>query len=339
MVTLKEIAQRAGVSVITVSRVLNDTHRNKVGAKTRAQVQRIAEEMGYHPNIPARALRGNRTYQFGLVVPFVDGSFIADIVQGLQDVAMEMQYSCLLYLTAFKPALELEIFRTLRQRNVDGVLWLPGPTREAELDDLLEELKVLQLLYSEVPGIHSILVDQERGGYEATCHLIGLGHRHIGILAGDDRHGKQRLMGYRRALEDAGIEPREAWIKVGPTNWEGGRTGASELLALDPRPSALVCYSDLVAWGALRSAQEHGLVVPDDLSLVGYDDLPYIQYVETPITTVAQPKRELGELAMNTLIRMIDGDNVQDSVLMPWLVTRSSTTAPKRNPAGGKCTD
>lgn len=325
MVTLKDIAERAGVSVITVSRVLNDTHPNKVSEKTRSRVRRIADELGYHPNIPARALRGHRTYQFGLVVPTVDYSFVPQIIQGLQEAAIEMHYSCLLYVTNWDPDLELQIFKTLMAKTVDGIVWIPEPQRDEEVDKLVKDQKVIQLQHKEIPDVPAILVDQEEGGYQATRHLIALGHRRIGNLTHVDRHGKQRLDGYLRALQQADITPSEEMIqRVAPT-WDEAHQGAHALLDRREPPTAIVCYSDLVAWAALRAAQERGIVVPDELSLIGFDDVAFIQHLEIPMTTVAQPKHELGRLAMSFLSDLIDGKEVNDHVLTPSLIIRSST--------------
>ena len=335
MATLKEIAEKAGVSTITVSRVLSDKHPNKVSAETRARVLRIAEELGYRPNIAARALRERRTYQFGLVIPSIDESFIADVVQGLQNVAMDLHYSCLLYVTKFEPGLELEIFRTLVKKGADGVLWLPRPQRDPEVDRIARDLPVVQLYHKEVPDAPAILVDQEHGAYAATKHLLDLGHRRIAKLAGHDRHGRQRLAGYYRALCEAGLEPDPDLIRAIPTHarpfdvhWERARSATHALLSSNDPPTAIVCYSDLVAWGALRAAQESGVAVPESLSLVGFDDIQFIRFVEVPMTSVAQPKRELGELAMSTLDRLIRGEKVDDITLVPSLVRRASTAPP-----------
>lgn len=325
MVTLKEIAEKAGVSPITVSRVLNGSHPSKVSAKTRARVLKIAEELGYHPSIAARALRGKRTYQFGLVVPGIDYSFVPGIIQGLQDAAMDLHYSCLLYVTRWNAALELEIFRALIAKRVDGIVWIPEPHPPPDVAGLLKEQKVVQLQHKELADKPALLVDQEEGGYRATRHLIELGHRRIGNLAYHDRHGKLRLQGYTRALVEAGLGSSTDLVRrVGPT-WEDALQGAHELLALDEPPTAIVCYSDLVAWAALRAAHQKGVRVPDQLSLVGFDDTPFVEHIEVPLTTVAQPKHELGRLAMAMLSDLIDGKRVESQVLSPTLVIRSST--------------
>ena len=327
---MKDIARRAGVSVVTVSRVLNGKYPNKVSDETRRRVLQIVEELGYRPNISARALRERRTYQIALVTPSIDVSFIAEVVQGIQDVAMDLGYSCLVYVTKSQPALECRIFRAIAGKNVDGVIWLPGPTREKEVDRAARALPLVQILYKELDDVPAVLVDQVQGAYAATWHLLSLGHRRIGNLAGNDRHGRQRLAGYYKALEEAGIAPEEGWVRFVPTSWDGARAEAQGLLSLPNRPTAVLCYSDVVASGVLRSARENRIVVPDELSVIGFDDVDFSRYLDIPLTTVAQPKHELGELAITTLLRRIEGEAIEDRVLIPRLVVRASTISPHR---------
>lgn len=330
MATLKDIALEAGVSVITVSRVLSGKHPNKVGSATRSHVLQVAERLGYQPNIPARALREQRTYQFALVVPYVHLSFIPDVIQSLQNVAMEKGYSCLLYLTAFEPELERQVFRDLVTKRVDGVVWLPGPTRAKELDHIFQDLPVVQILYKEVADAPAVLVDQAHGAYLATQHLLELGHEKIGALVVQDRHGQQRRAGYERAIAQAGLSPFRIW-RLSGSSWETAVRTTRGLLDDMRQASAIVCYSDLVAWGAMRVIHDSGLNVPRDLSLVGFDDVDATRYLQTPLTTVAQPKNQIGEEAMRLLLLTIEGELTDDIVLRPSLVIRSSSIPLERN--------
>lgn len=309
---------------MTVSRVLSGKDPKRVSAATRARVLKVAEELGYQPNIAARALRDQRTYQFALVVPYVHLSFMPDIMQSLQDVAMRNHYTCLVYLTDFKPEVESRIFRDLVIRRVDGVIWLPGPERSPEVDRILKSIPCVQLLHKEVTDTSAVLVDQETGGYVATRHLIELGHRHIGSLMLFDRHGRQRQAGFTRAMEEARLTPDRTWQLKGST-WEAAYRRVSELLPELRQVTALVCYSDLSAWATMRALQDGDLQVPRDVSVVGFDNTPAAQYLNPPLTTVAQPTAKIGEEAMRLLLRQINGEKPEDVVLKPSIVTRAST--------------
>lgn len=328
MVTLKEIAEAAGVSPITVSRVLTGKHPEKVSEETRRRVLRLAKEMGYHPNIVARALREQRTYQFALVVPGADLSFIPEIIEGLQRVANDHGYACLFYLTAFRPEIEAKALDHLVAHRVDGVVWLPGPQTQPTARVLIDR-PLVQLLYKELPDAAAVLVDQEHGAYLATHHLLELGHRRIGAVMVLDRHGRQRLQGYYKALKEAGVAPEAGWLITTDARWEGAKAAVRNALAGGLDVTALVCYSDVVAWGAIRALLEAGRSVPGDVSVVGFDDRDFAAHIEVPLTTIAQPRREIGERAMLHLLRLIDGERPGDVILDPSLVVRAST-APVR---------
>lgn len=328
MVTIRDVAREAGVSTITVSRALSSTHAGKVSPATRARVLEAARRLGYRPNIAARALKAQRTLQYGLVVPYVHRSYLPDVVQGVQDVATAHDYSCLLYLTTFQRDVEYQAFQRLISKGVDGVIWLPGPKPSAELAALAGTIPVVQLLYKEIQTLPAVLVDQRFGAYTATRHLLELGHTRIGCLMVPDRHGEERLRGFETAMRDAGLAPDPVWMLPDGT-WESAYRAMREAGNATDRVTAWLCYSDTVALAAARALRERGFAVPSDVSVVGFDDAESSRYAEPPLTTVAIPKSEAGEQAMQLLLQQIAGEEAADRVLRPYLIVRSSTAPPR----------
>lgn len=330
MPTLDDVARRAGVSRVTASRVLNGTYVNKVSASTRERVLKAVAELNYHSSIPARALRSKRTMEFGLLIPDLAFSFMPEVVQGLQDVATHMDYGCLVYLSHGQPQQEERAYRSLVARRVDGIVWMPHPQPLPETLALVHATPVVQILFR-CGGLHApaVLVDQEQGGYEATRHLIDLGHRHIAYVLVDHRHWIQREAGYRRALMEKGIPYNPALVVTTQSNsWEDGLNTARKLMMLSSPPTAIIAASDAAAWGTLIAIREAGLRVPDDVSVVGFGNVSYSEQVDVPLSTVDHPKREVGQLAMRMLAALIEGTPVSDCMLPARLVHRASSGPP-----------
>lgn len=312
---------------MTVSRALSPEHATKVRDDTRTHIISIAEKLGYKTNIAARALRQQRTYQFGLVVPYVHLSFLPEVIQGVQSKATENDYSCLLHLTAFKPEQEYKAIAKLVRQHVDGIIWLPLARQAPGIEALLDNVPVVQILHNKNPNLPAIVVDQEQGGFLAARHLIAQGHRHIASVIHKDRHGKQRLTGIQKALAEAHLPPSAVHTLTG-RSWEEARHVVADALAEHPHPTAFICYSDLVAWGAMRAATDAGLRIPDDISLIGHDNSEMAEYFEPPLTTVAQIPQLLGEGAMQLLLDQLVGQEVTTRILTPELVVRGSTSCP-----------
>jgi DNA-binding LacI/PurR family transcriptional regulator len=328
MVTLHDVAKKAGVSATTVSRVVNKKHLNKISSATQTRVLAAIEELGYRPNLSARGLRLKSTFNFGLVLQNVDISFNSNIVAGIQRVAIAEDYGCMLYSTFNNAQVEDEVFRTLIRKHVDGVIWVPGTEMSPTLSTHLSHKPVLQLLYKEIADLPAILVDQHQGERMATNHLIALGHRHIGCVTSPTRHGRQRFAGYCEAMEQAGLNV-EPDLVLEVHDWEDGYYGVYQLLRQRRDITALVACNDIVALRVMRAVQSLGLRIPEDISVVGFDDMPLLYHLDKPLTTVAQPKEELGELALRTLIHMIKGQDQPDITLQPRLLQRATTAGPR----------
>jgi DNA-binding LacI/PurR family transcriptional regulator len=329
-VTTHDVARRAGVSQATVSLVLGGNPRARVAAATRERVLKAAEELGYRPNMAARALVRGKSYAVGVVVPDLSNPFFLDVVTGVQRVAAEAGYAVLPGdARETTPARHLE---ALRARQVDGVI-IDGLGAASLPESALADLKVV--LVDEPserwPGVAS---DALSAGRLAAEHLIGLGHTRFAFLGpATDAHGfRMRERGFFRALRDAGLElPSECLRRVPPTV-AGGQAGMKALLARNDRPTGVFCANDLLAMGALKACHLAGVDVPREMSIVGCDDVEMARVVTPELTTVSVPARELGARAARLLLRQLDADAPMlpraSRPLPVKLVVRGTSAAP-----------
>jgi DNA-binding LacI/PurR family transcriptional regulator len=335
-VSIQDIARAAGVSHTTVSRALRDSPL--IRPEVRAQIQRIADEMGYTPNAVAQSLKGKRTDTVGLVVTSIADPFVGRVVRGVDEVAINAKMSVILANSYNDPERAMSIMETFHRRRVDGIILASAQISEQHTKRLAR-IKVPTVLINQPAeseyGMTSIDVDDYTGARLAIEHLVQLGHRAIGYLGAGNRmrSNRRRLEGYRDAMLAAGIEPRPEWIRVSPPEHRfhsddvaGGKALLPDLL--EAGVTAVFCYNDMVAVGAMLACRERGRVVPDQLSLVGYDDIEIAQYVTPPLTTVHQPKLRLGQLAMETLLELIAGRPTHNHVVNTELVRRASTAPP-----------
>lgn len=330
-VRLADIAEEARVSVCTVSRVLNNTYLNKVSDATRHRVLDAAKKLNYRPNLNARALVGQKTFIIGVIVVDLVGSFMSEVVQAVQSAAEEDDYSLLIYSTQADPKREEKYLRILQSKGADGILYTPGSCFDLVNKLYASGLPIVQMCNA-MPQLKFpfVDVDHEQGAFKAVTHLFELGHRRIGHLSGlwpTDSHGAKRAYGYRHALTefDVPIDP-DLELYTGYT-FEGGYEGMQRLLDLPDRPTAVFACSDMTAWGAMRAAKERGLSIPGDVSIIGFDDLSIAGYFDVPLTTMGQPKGQIGRTAYGKLSRMIHNKPTESSVIAPEFVMRDSVSA------------
>jgi DNA-binding LacI/PurR family transcriptional regulator len=330
-VSIKDIAKAADVSYSTVSRALNDSPR--VNPETKQQIQRIAAEMGYLPSAVARSLVTRRTHTIGIVVSTITDLFYAEVIHAIEETALDFRYGVILTNSGGEPSRELKAIRALRERRVDGIILVSGCSSR---EDLRAEkgidipVVIINNVHQEHIG-HSVEVDSLAGARAATRHLLDLGHRRIAHIAGPSREwdSVERQGGYEQALQAYGLPVDPALIARGDNRPQGGVEAVQQLLALPSRPTAVFCYNDATALGAMRASRAAGLHIPQDLSVVGFDDIDIAPYLEPPLTTVAQPKREMGEKAVQMVLDLLAGDQaVHDCVLPSRLVVRASTLSP-----------
>jgi len=327
--TIRDVARAAGVGQATVSRVLNSS--GYVHPDTRARVLQAAADLGFVPSQTARSLVRKSTATVGLIIPDITNPFFPAITRGVEDAASASGYTVFLCNTDNDPAMEAQDVRKLRERRVDGVIFVGATDRRDLMATLVAEGVPVVVTDRQVADldVDMVLVDNRAGALLACRHLIGLGHSRIAHAAGHlaTRTGQDRLAGYREALAEAGIAPDEGLVYTGDFTLESGYQAAEVLLGRTPRPTAIFCGNDLVALGVLRAAEAAGLAVPDDLSIVGFDDILLAALVRPALTTVRQPAYSMGELAMRMLLDRIAGETggSRRHLFQPELVVRSTT--------------
>jgi LacI family transcriptional regulator len=339
MVTIRDVAARAGVSSTTVSHVINNTR--PVSAELRTRVEAAMAELGFQPNALARSLRRKQTRTLGMIVPDSANPFFAEVGRGIEDTSFAAGYSIILCNSDGARARELLYLDLLVQKQVDGVLLVPTGDH-AELAARLRTrnipVVVIDRDVSDTP-IDRAHIDNVAGGYIATRHLLNLGHRRIGYIGGLPHLSPvpDRSAGYLRALQEACLPADDRLIVAGNFRDVGGYSGAQALFALPDPPTAIFAGNDLMAIGALAAARDAGIAVPADLSLVGFDDIHLAGYINPPLTTVAQPKYELGVVAAELLLARLAEPDLppQRRLLQAHLVVRRSTAAPYSVPGVG----
>jgi DNA-binding LacI/PurR family transcriptional regulator len=334
-VSIKDIAKAAGVSHSTVSRALSDSPL--VSDETKARIQRLAQEMGYSPNTLARSLVTRQTYTIGVVVTTIADPFVAEVVQGIEATAHDYNYTVILCSSGAQPEREIAAVEMLRSKRVDGVIVTSSRIGALYLEHLERIGAPIVLInnHNESSGRYTftVTVDNRHGGYLATEHLVQLGHRRIAYVTAPADHSSDldRMAGYRQALIAGGIEPDPALIVPGNGRADGGEQALPALIELSEPPSAVFCYNDMTAIGLMHAARQVGLSVPGDMAVVGFDDIPFASYFYPPLTTIAQPKIEMGRLAMKmTLSLMTIGEEnheeeISNVVVRGTLVVRAST--------------
>ncbi len=328
-VSIKDIARAAGVSHSTVSRALSDSPL--VAPETRGRIQKIAGELGYSPNAIARGLVTRQTRTVGVIVTTISDPFIGEVVRGIEEVAVDNDYRIILANSHSDPVREVNLVKGLREWRVDGVI-VASSRVGALYMPLLKEIGVPIVLINnqhQGPYIHSVGVDNIRGAQVATHHLLAQGHRLIGYIGGPPEHAssQERLLGYQQALSEARIPFDPSLVQSGNGRAAGGEQVA-QLLFRSSTPTAIFCYNDMTAIGALRALRCHGQRVPEDVSLVGFDDIEFASFVEPPLTTIRQPKDEMGRLATRMLIDLLRGESVTNLLVPGELVVRESTSPP-----------
>ncbi len=304
-----------------------------MNASTAKRIRKIAQQTGYRPSAAARSLVMGRSSAIGVIVTHISDPFVAAVVNGIEDAAEERGYSVVLANSNAEPERELRVARSFEERRVDGIIITASRVGALHVP-VMEKMRVpMVLLNNQHPSdfAHSVIINNVEAAEEATRHLIQLGHRRIGYIG--DRLGYQsdaeRSEGYRAALRKAGIRYNPRFVVLGDGKAEGGEQAMAQLLELDPRPTAVFCYNDMSAMGAMRRIRAEGLRIPRDFSVVGFDDLYFSQYLDPPLTTVRQPMRQMGRLAMETLSQIFDGQRSARNLRVEGeLIVRGSTAAP-----------
>ncbi|WP_413452899.1 LacI family DNA-binding transcriptional regulator [Georgenia phoenicis] len=334
-VTIKQVAAEAGVSITTVSHVLNDVPGVRVNPVTRQRIQDVSARLGYVPNQLAQSLRTQRTNTIGLIGDeIVTTPFAGKLILGAQDVALSRDSVVFVVSTGYERAVETREIEELLRRQVDGVLYASMFHREVELPPQLASVPTV-LLNAEcaTPGVPWVAPDEVAGGRDAAEVLLRAGHRRVAFInnVDDIPASSGRLEGFRARLAEEGVDPRDVAVVVAETDPAGGYMAAKDLLTRDPRPTAIFCFNDRLAMGAYRAAGELGLNIPADVSVVGFDNQEYVADGIFPgLTTIELPHYDMGVWAAEQLFNQIDGasGDAPTARLRGPVVHRESVAAP-----------
>ncbi|TLP49439.1 MULTISPECIES: LacI family DNA-binding transcriptional regulator [Cohaesibacter] len=331
--TLADVARVAGVSRMTASRALND--KPGMSDKTREDIQRIASEMGYVANPMARKLSSGRTHIIGVIAQ-LHTSFTGEMVMGIGTTIRGAGYEMLVYSLSDNDTQPPSSVVNLLQQVADGIIvLLPYEADYLEkLRDASLPVVTVETVFDE-PTFPAVITDGYQGGRQAMTHLIELGHKRIGFITGNLKllSARSRLKAYQDMVAQYDLDDDPALICEGDYMQLGGYDAAKQLLALENRPTAIFASNDVSAQGAMSAIREGGLSVPDDISLVGFDDIGLCEQMHPTLTTVHQPLQQMGRSAVNMLMAMISGLDVPfNQITLPTeLVVRQSTAAPKTN--------
>ncbi len=334
MSTIRDVARIAEVSTATVSRVINSPE--KVSRETRENVYQAMRLCHYTYNALARGFATRRSHSIGLIIPTITNPIFAESTRGIQDVADEYGYHVIIGNSDYQYKQEERLVAVLRERQVEGFMITTTDLRGKVISSLLHERFPLVLLYSTVRkgGISAVGVDNFKGGFRATEHLVSRGHRRIGMLAGkfsfSDR-SYHRWYGYRNCLKKYGISYDPQLVVQSDYSLASGRNGAVRLMNLNNPPTAIFCANDYIALGAMEGARQMGLSLPDDLSIVGFDGIKIGSFITPNLTTILQPAYEMGKVGTQVLLNQIQ-QKIKKPVhilLETQLIERQSTTRPK----------
>lgn len=330
-VTISEIAKRAGVSRSTVSRALQDHPR--IREDTKARIRKIAEELGYVPNYIAQSLSVRRTLTFGMVITGVNNPFTWKVVEGVDVTAHSLGYSVLFSTSRNEQEHELEVIESFRRRRVDGIIVISSHMGSTYADHLGEiDIPVVLINHQESSEkLHTVRIDDYAGASLAVEHLLGLSHRRIAYVGTNDRIGsdRRRYAAYHDLVTAAGLMPIALYTDGDTAN--DFKTG--HILAIpviESNVTAVFCYNDRIALGLIAGLREHGIAVPNQISIASFDDIDESQYASPTLTTVRQPQFQLGQQAVELLFELMEDNEqvVQDRILTCELIVRESTHAP-----------
>jgi len=331
MATMKQVAEKARVSTTTVSHVINNTR--VVSEDARERVLSVIQELRYIPSAVARSLKNDRTQTLGMMIPNNSNPYFAEIIQGIEDASFKLGYNIILCNSYDDPKKQAAYIRVLMEKRIDGLILVSSGSDE-DLTQLLADEGIPKVLVDrEVTGVVAdfIEADHVQGGYDATKYLLDLGHQDIACVTGPDTllPSGGRVTGYMRALKDAGIPFREEYVIHSDFTSQGGFNAFQHLLALDKRPTAIFASNDLMAIGGICAANEAGVKIPDELSVIGYDDIALASFSTPPLTTIAQPKHAIGQLTAQILVDRIAHPEspLRREMLKSNLIIRQSTAA------------
>ncbi len=326
-VNIQEVAKEAGVSPSTVSRALNGFPG--ISEKTRERIVEIARKLNYRPNYRGQILTTQSTKNIGLLITDIANPFFPELVMGAEEYASKSGYTVLLGNTSESEEKETNYLDFFSRGPVDGIIISASRVSNEHIIMLAEEglpIVVINRIL-EHPKISYVSTDMEKGGYLATMHLLRLGHSKIAFINGPKHSevSQRRLEGYKKALKEAGIDYNSDLISFNVPVSESGYKEAIKLLCTGEAPTAIFTYNDVMAFGVIKAAKELGIKIPEELSVVGFDDIFFSSFTDPPLTTIKQFKEELGRMAVELLFKLMDGER-ESLLIEPELIIRNTTS-------------
>ncbi|MDG0793359.1 catabolite control protein A [Cohnella ginsengisoli] len=328
-VTIYDVAREAGVSMATVSRVVNNNPNVK--PQTRKKVYEAIERLGYRPNAVARGLASKKTTTVGVVIPDIANANFAEVARGIEDIANMYHYNIILCNADKRKEKEIRVINTLLEKQVDGLLFMGGVVTDEHIQAFnTSNVPIVLCATTDEKGtMPSVDIDHETAAYDAVRKLIAEGHARIAMISGtlqDPANGFARYQGYKRALEESGIAFDESLVRVGNYRYESGIEAVQYFLELAERPTAVFAATDEMAIGAIHGIQDAGLSVPGDISVIGVDNIRLASMVRPLLTTVAQPMYDIGAVSMRLLTKLMKKENVEQArvTLHHELIVRNS---------------
>lgn len=328
-VTIYDVAREAGVSMATVSRVVNNNPNVK--PQTRKRVFEAIERLGYRPNAVARGLASKKTTTVGVVIPDISNAIFGEVARGIEDIATMYHYNIILCNADKKKDREIRVINTLLEKQVDGLLFMGGTVTEDHMEAFrTSSIPIVLCATTDENGkMPAVDIDHEAAAADAVNVMIGKGHRKIAMISGtlqDPAVGYARYQGYKKALEKAGIELSEDYVRIGNYRYESGMEAMKYFLGLEDRPTAIFAATDEMAIGAIHMIQDEGLRVPEDFSVISVDNTRMASMVRPQLSTAAQPMYDIGAVSMRLLTKLMNKENVEQVkfVLPHEIILRNS---------------
>jgi len=327
MATIHEVARHAGVSVATVSRVINNNA--KVTEQTKDRVDKAIDALRYEPSALGRNLRNLETKLLLVMLPSISNPFYSEIINGIEDTAIDKGYHILLCETDSNPKRETIYFNMVRNHLADGIISMDPTVNKDRLTELATNYPIVQCSeYDEEGAIPYVTIDNELAAYQAVRHLVKLGRKNIALINSDETflYARERRRGYEKALQEFGLPVRQEWIyHTASLEFESGQQAVRMLFRQDEKPNAIFAVSDIFAIGALKEINAKGLSVPQDIAVIGFDKIGFSNMTHPTLTTVAQPRYRMGTIAAGMIINKILGNKVESIMLDHELTIREST--------------
>jgi LacI family transcriptional regulator len=317
-VTIYDVAREAGVSMATVSRVVNNNPNVK--PQTRKKVFEAIERLGYRPNAVARGLASKKTTTVGVVIPDISNTMYSEVVRGIEDIANMYHYNMILCNSDKKKEKEIRVINTLLEKQVDGLLFMGGIVTEEHIEAFRNSVPIVLCATTDENRIMpSVDINHEEAAYDAVKLLIENGHKRIGMICGnlqDPSNGFARYQGYKRALAEANLPFLESYVRIGNYRYESGIETMDYFLHLEERPTAIFAATDEMAIGAIHAIQDGGLRVPEDISVISVDNIRMASMVRPQLTTIAQPMYDIGAVSMRLLTKLMKKEPVSSPVVV-----------------------